>query len=316
MLLGNAIDLTFKNNSFFTPYMQKRALSSLALKYLDLNSINSWIDKYDNITVKDTVVGVIMAGNLPLVGFHDFISVMATGCKILIRLSSKDRFLMPALTDMLNETDHFWRGRIAYTTELPVNTDMIIATGADRTADYFNEVFRNTPRIIRGSRSSVAVLSGVETESDLEKLADDMFLYFGMGCRSVSMLLIPKGYDFGMLLAASKKFSFIAENKRYMASCVYNRAMAVMNGISYVDGGFFILKEGDELPPPAGVISYITYSSYNEIDNLMYRYSPRLQCVVNYLYDNRFIKFGESQSPSLDCYADNVNSLDFILKKS
>ena len=202
-LLNRAFEESFKINPLFTVDMQRVALSAVCNKFLNINCLKEWLLPYHKkIFKRDKKIGIVMAGNLPLVGFHDLLTVMASGCCANVKLSAKDRCLIPVLFEMLCEINPFWRKRVTFSEALPENIDLLMATGGEQTSVLMDSLYNQIPKITRTSRSSIAILNGYETVDELQNLADDIFLYYGMGCRSVSTLLVPQEYSFEPLLVA------------------------------------------------------------------------------------------------------------------
>jgi len=317
-LLSNAILNSFKNNDLFTPYMQRNALKTIALDFLAESQLSEWTYLYsDKIGESNSWVLVVMAGNLPLVGFHDLLAIMASGKKAIVKLSSKDKYLLPALMQILSKINVYWKGRVTFTETIEINPNILIATGGDQTAALFKSKFGNIPNLIRGAKMSVAILKGDESNQELELLGGDLFLYFGMGCRSVSTLLLPDGYDLGRLVPMFTLFSQItADSHTFNWAYRYQKALCLMKKEWFYDGGFFIFMKNAGFPPPISVIGIVYYSSLIEIDNFLNINEKLVQCVVNYKWNGSFIKPGQAQNPSIDNYADGVNSLEFLVKNN
>ncbi len=317
-VLTEAIARAFDSNNLFTPYMQERSLSAICDQFLDYGKLESWTFDYVSlIHESEREVLVVMAGNLPLVGFHDLLSVLASGKKAVVKLSSMDNVLLPALTKLLSQINRYWDSRISYIVGLPKHAGIVIATGNDSTAAFFGQSYPSAKKLIRGAKSSVAVLTGGENREDVSCLASDMFLYFGMGCRSVSTLLVPDWYDTTWLVKELGTFSSITEGSAsYRNSYKYQKALSLMKGDNFLDGGFFLLKHESAFPPPMGVVGVVPYSAKMGPGDVLEELDQSIQCVVNYPYKGEYIGLGESQQPRLDDYADGVNSLAFLLKNS
>lgn len=315
VLLTRAIEETSIINPLSTVIMQRHSLNAIASEFLERDKLENWTAAYaDKITEKYSSVGIIMAGNLPLVGFHDMLAALASGSIAAVKTSSKDPFLIRALVNILSDINDYWKRRIHFVDDPPDGVDILIATGSDSTAEYFNKQYGSTPKIIRGSRFSFAVLNGNEVEDDFRKLADDIFLYYGMGCRSVSTLFIPEGYDIADLALRLCKYAKLSDNKYYIDSYRYQKALAHLSGENYADGGSFIIRIGLRPPPPLSVISVFIYSNRGIIRQFIKDNQNSVQCSVNYSETDEGISFGEAQFPRIDDYADGVNSLEFILK--
>ena len=312
-LLDRAFEDSLRLNPLFTINMQHEALKIICKKFLNINCLHNWLTPYKELLFeRESTVGIVMAGNLPLVGFHDFLVTMASGSRAQIKLSGKDR-LLPALFEMLCEINPYWRARVAFTEHLPENIDLLIATGGEEASKFFKSEYDEIPKIVRSSRSSIAILKGDETIDELRRLSDDIFLYYGMGCRSVSTLLVPFGYTFELLIEAFKNKENAITSEDYLSAYRYQKALAAMNKSGYSDGGFYILREHSSFPPPMGVLNVLTYRNVDQINEFIDSNKLHLQCVVNRKFNNSNIEFGEAQYPSLDEYADGVNSLEFLL---
>ncbi len=313
-LLDRAFDLSLQYNPLFSTNMQKEALMAVSGKFLKSNILTDWLMPYkDNLLEKKHIVGIIMAGNLPVVGFHDFLVTLATGCRARIKLSGKDRFLFPVLFSMLCEINPYWKDRVEFTENLPDKPDLLIATGGDESAKIFESMYSKTPKIIRSSRSSIAILQGDETEEELQKLSKDIFLYYGMGCRSVSTLLVPENYSFGLLtdILGRSRSAMVSED--YLSAYKYQKTIAVMQNSWYLDGGFYILREYVSFPPPMGVIGVLRYRDIKEAEKFVISNKLHLQCLVGKKFRFADTELGETQYPSISDYADGLNSLEFIL---
>jgi len=307
--------LSMEANPMFTYQMQREALAAISEQMLREPLLTDWIEPYKHMAVqKEEITGIVMAGNLPLVGFHDFLSCAAAGFKTEIKLSGRDRFLLPALYEILCGINHFWKERVVFTDTLSERISRLIATGSDQTVRSIGGVYREIPRLLRGTRSSFAILDGGEESEQLSKLCDDMFLYFGMGCRSVSTLIVPHGFGFDLLLKSAQKYAHLGENKDFLSAYRYNKALLTMEEKEFVDGGFFLLQKGAPFPPPLSVTGVVEYTSVNEIEAFIKMNENRIQAMVSSASAEGFIPLGEAQSPMLNQYADNINTLDFLMK--
>ncbi|MDD2419077.1 MAG: acyl-CoA reductase [Bacteroidales bacterium] len=315
-VLQRVVEKTFKCNNLFTPQMQYESLRAIAEQYLDKHALKEWTFKYkDFIIESEQEVLVVMAGNLPLVGFHDLLTVLASGKRAVVKMSSSDNVLLPFIAQILVDIDTYWQNRIKFVEKLPVDPAVVIATGSDSTAHFFENLYPKARKLVRGSKSSIAVLKGSESEMDISLLSRDMFLYFGMGCRSVSSLLVPEGTDIGSLaqrLGTGSKI--LSGSQSYSNSYRYQKALSLMNGECVVDGGLFLIKINSAFPPPMSVVSVVEYKGKEGIDDFLLKNQDKIQCVVNHEYKDGFISFGNSQLPALEEYADGVNSLAFLLK--
>jgi hypothetical protein len=257
-------------------------------------------------------IAIVMAGNIPLVGFHDFLSVLISGHSALIKQSSNDKHLLPILAKYLQYLTNDFENKIIFCEEKLDGFDAVIATGSDNTARYFDHYFGKYPSIIRKSRNSVAILTGHETDEELAKLSDDIFTYFGLGCRSVSKIFVPVNYNFDPLFNAVFKHKDIINNAKYANNYDYNKAVYLMSLFDLLENGFLMLKEDPSYSSP---ISSLFYEKYEDLDKLKKQLTTdhdQIQCIVaNGFIDNE-VKFGETQKPKLTDYADGVNTLAFL----
>lgn len=283
---------------------------------LTKQNLEHWLKNYDLSVNNEKIVALIMAGNIPLVGFHDLLSVLITGNKALVKLSSSDQRLIPLLIDYLKFVEPFFEERVIFTKEKLGNYDAVIATGSNNTARYFEYYFSKKPNIIRKSRNSVAVLTGKETKAELTELAEDIFRYFGLGCRSVSKIFIPENYDVDEFFKAMFDYNEIINHNKYANNYDYNKAVYLMSEFKILDNGFLVLKEEKSYASP---IASVFYENYNDIDALRNKLNSekdKIQCIVSSGFMNGEIPFGQTQKPSLSDYADGVDTVQFLLKTS
>lgn len=295
-------------NSWFTPEFIDMATMNIAAKFLDKKNLEKLVTDYKltDINQKNMTIGVIMAGNIPLVGFHDFLCVFLSGHKIRIKASSKDNILIKHLTDKLAEWNTDINDWVAYE-EMLKGCDAYIATGSNNSSRYFEYYFSKYPHIIRRNRTSVAVLNGQETFEDLQLLADDVYSFFGLGCRNVTKLYLPAGYDFISLLDAFKKYNYLAEHHKYKNNYDYNLALHILNNKYYMTNGSVILSEDRSLFSPISQLNYEFFTDPDEaLKNL--QSSADLQCIIGH----GFIPFGQAQSPSVTDFADGIDTLQFL----
>lgn len=255
-----------------------------------------------------------MAGNIPLVGFHDFLAVLLTGNSVLAKLSSNDTVLLPFLTKYLISVEPSLERAIVFTEEMLSDYDRVIATGSNNTARYFSYYFGHKPHIIRKNRNSVGILTGNESEDQLKTLGEDIFRYFGLGCRSVSKVFVPEGYDFDTLFKAIFPFRSVLEHTKYTNNYDYNKAIYLMSEFKVLDNGFMMLKEDQNYASPIATLFYETYDSLETVQQRITRDQEHIQCVVAQGIIEGEINFGKTQKPSLTDYADGVDTVDFLLK--
>jgi hypothetical protein len=298
----------FEKNKWFTEEMVNLALKNIASQYLSDENLNKWVHHYhidNNIVAKK--VGIVMAGNIPLVGFHDFLSTFIAGHKSHIKLSEKDEILMKHVTDVLSE----WNPAIKDLVEiLPMlkDCDAYIATGSNNSSRYFEYYFGKYPSIIRKNKTSVAILTGDETEEELSLLADDVSIYFGLGCRNVTKIFVPEEYDFVPLLNAFRKYNYFSDHTKFRNNYDYNLALLIMNNKFYMTNDSIILVENENIFSPVSELHYSFYKD-GEMVKTGLNALDSIQCIVG----NGFIPFGQSQVPSLFEYADGVDTMHFLL---
>ncbi|MGJ5640976.1 acyl-CoA reductase [Formosa sp. S-31] len=278
------------------------------------NNINTWLEKYNFNTENPKTIAVIMAGNIPLVGFHDFLSVLISGHNALVKQSSNDKHLLPFLAKYLEYTAPEFKGRISFTDQKLEGFDAVIATGSDNTARYFEYYFKNKPAIIRKNRNSIAVLTGKESPEELEGLADDIFRYYGLGCRSVSKLYLPENYNFDAFFQAMYKWNHIIHDLKYANNYDYNKAVYLMSEFDMLENGFLMIKEDQNFSSPIATVFYQYYNDIVDLKSTLNEQKEKIQCVVSKGFTDNEIVFGDTQSPNLWDYADNVDTVDFLLK--
>lgn len=308
----NLILSASNSNAWFTATEVERAVNAL-LVMLNQEDLETW---FKGIEISETPkrVGLILAGNIPLVGFHDVLSVLATGNIALIKLSSADDQLMPALLKKLVEFEPLLSDKIVYVERLK-DFDAVIATGSNNTSRYFDFYFGKGPNIIRKNRNSVAVISGNETKEELRLLGHDIFDYFGLGCRSVSKLYIPEHYDIKNFFEPIEPFNDIINHFKYNNNYDYNKSIYLVNLKEHYDNGFLLLTKAEGLSSPLAVLYYETYTNIEELEDQLRSQAQAIQCVVSKAplrLDTAVLGFGQSQAPKLWDYADNVNTVDFL----
>jgi hypothetical protein len=303
-------------NGWFTKGFVYSALLALGESMRE-EKLRKWLAAYDFATEKTfqpKTVGVIMAGNLPAVGFHDFLSVLVSGHRILARLSSDDNKLLPAVAEVLMAIEPEFSKYISFTEGQMKGFDAVIATGSNNTSRYFEYYFGKYPNIIRKNRNGVAVLTGDETEEQLKAIAADVFLYYGMGCRNVAKLFVPQDYDFIPLLKGFEAWHQVNENHKYFNNYEYNKAIFLVNGRHHFDTGNMLVVEEENFASPVSVLHYEYYSDHEVLRNQLLVNHERIQCVISeadFLSD--LVPMGKSQSPELWDYADGVDTMAFLL---
>ncbi len=299
-----------ETNGWFTNDNVLHATENLS-KLLIKIDLNNWTSSYSLNDSKPKTIAIIMAGNIPLVGFHDFLSVLLSGHKVLVKQSSNDKQFLPLLAAYLEQVEPQFKGLIQFTEEKLTNFDATIATGSNNTARYFEYYFGKYPNIIRKNRNTVAVLTGDETLDDLTNLGEDIFRYFGLGCRSVSKLFVPKGYNFDQLFEAVYPFNEIINYTKYHNNYDYNKTVYLMSEFKLLENGFLMLKEDHNYSSPIATLFYEYYTDLNELEEKLKNDSEFIQCIVSNTLKNA-IPFGQTQQPSLTDYADGVDTLAFL----
>ena len=307
------IKLAQEHNGWFTSENIYFALDSWS-NLLNIKYINKWIEKYNFNIVKPKKIAIIMAGNIPLVGFHDFISVLISGHEVLIKQSSNDKHLLPFLTKYLEHVAPSFKRKITFTEDKLECFDAVIATGSDNTARYFEYYFKEAPSIIRRNRNSIAVLTGKETNEQLEALSDDIFRYYGLGCRNVSKLFVPTNYNFGPFFEAIYKWHPIIHQAKYANNYDYNKAVYLMSEFDMLENGFLMIKEDQSYASPIATVFYEYYDSEESLKEKLNNDKNKIQCVVSTGFIDSEIEFGQTQTPKLSDYADNVDTIAFLLK--
>jgi len=309
-ILGNALSIAENSNAWFTLENINKSILSFS-KMLNDADIDHWF-KTISFTSTPKKVGLILAGNIPMVGFHDILCVLATGNIALVKLSSSDDKLIKAVIDELMNIEPAFLNRIEYVERLK-DFDAVIATGSNNSSRYFDYYFSKVPNIIRKNRNSVAVLDGTESKEEIENLGNDIFDYFGLGCRNVSKIYFPKGYDIANFYEGIEKFLPVINHFKYQNNYDYNKSIYLVNAAKHFDNGFLLLKEDESLTSPLAVLYYEEYENIQDLDQKLNLQSANIQCIVTKanLNANTFA-FGESQHPKLWDYADNVNTVEFL----
>ena len=282
---------------------------------LEKENLRTWISKY-NIKNEISKVAIIMAGNFPLAGLHDLVCVILSGNQGIIKPASDDKILINFFVEFLHKKFPETKHLIKTTSDKLGDFDKVIATGSNNTFNYFEYYFRNKSTLLRKNRTSVAVISGNESQTDLELLSDDIFMYFGLGCRNVSKLFIPEGYDLNILKEKFKKYNHIVNHNKFYNNYNYQKIINTMNGELFIDGDYFLMKQSKEYAPPISVIYYDFYNEILEVQEAVKVNKNQIQCIVTNLQIENSIKFGEAQKPKLYQYADDIDTLDFLLTSS
>jgi hypothetical protein len=314
---------------FFTRSNIIRSLNSCAA-WLTEDNLTRWFYSYPSLCgdFSDKRVAVVMAGNIPFVGFHDILCVLMAGYRTVLKPSSNDSYLPQYLLKVLREASPEMAARIEITDDVLMSFDAVIATGSNNSARYFEEYFASVPHLIRRNRSSVAVLCGQESEEDLNGLHDDIFSYFGLGCRNISHVFLPDGYDVRHLAlhagSGSSSSSILKAHSAYFHNYKYARAMALMNGAAHIDTGFSLWVEDITLSAPVAVINYSFYNNLQQVEQCLFEHKDEIQCIAAGSFQSPFpcrdnalsalpiVPLGSTQSPSITDYADGVDTMLFL----
>jgi hypothetical protein len=299
-------------NPWFVPEFSKRAITAIADQFLDQSAYESWIGKYTTPS-KQKSVALILAGNLPLVGFHDVLCVLSSGHRAIVKCSDKDAVLLPWLIHLWSEFVPEISSNVTFT-ERMTGFDAAIATGSNNSGRYFEYYFRDYPHILRQNRNGVAVLDGRETLQELKLLASDIFLYFGMGCRSISKVYVPEGYDFGLWKEAIAEWAHLEDHHKYKNNLEYNHAIFIINSIPHINMGHLLLKEDEAIASRIGCVHYQYYHHDEALKKHLDQHREEIQCVIGHMRMDKgeHIDFGKSQMPALDQYADGVDTMSFL----
>ncbi|TDE06956.1 acyl-CoA reductase [Flavobacterium sandaracinum] len=306
------INLSQSHNGWYTTDNVYFSIQSWAEALTDEN-LTKWLSEYDLQNRKSKNIALILAGNIPLVGFHDFLSVLITGNTVLVKTSSNDQHLLPFLAKYIIAVQPELAQNITFVKGKLENFDAVIATGSNNTARYFEYYFKDKPSIIRKSRNSVAVLIGNETKEQLTALGEDIFRYFGLGCRNVSKLFVPKGYSFVPFFEAIFAYQDVIHYEKYANNYDYNKAVFLMSNFKLLDNGFLTLKEDQSHASPISSVFYEFYEDINELKTRLKSENELLQCIVADETIENSVAFGQTQNPRLWNYADNTDTISFLL---
>jgi len=298
------------HNRWFTKENIRYSSKQLIGNFLDVAKLKEWVSEYDLIGVDRKTVGLVLSGNIPFVGLHDLMCSYISGHKTLVKLSSKDKILMKHIIDSLYEIDSTVKNDIEYVERL-TDFDAVIATGSNNSARYFNAYFDKYPNIIRHNRNSVAVLTGSETDAELLALGDDMFRYFGLGCRNITKLFLPENYDIPAFIEILQEYSAYRDHHKFKNNYDYQLSIHLLNQIKHFDGGFFIFRENEFILSPISVFNYSYYTDIEMVKSELKEKTNEIQCIVG--KENGLIPFGSAQSPALNDYADNRDTMKFLV---
>lgn len=304
-----------RHNPWFTRENVTRSIQTLAAQ-LTSEALHAWLAPYPFQSTVDKKVGLVCAGNIPLVGFHDLLAILLAGFKVKLKLSSNDQVLYRRILTQLVEIEPEFSKQITEVNRLQ-DFDLVIATGSDNSSRYFDYYFGKFPHIIRKNRNSIAVLQGTETAAQLHALGDDIFSYFGLGCRNVSKLFIPRGYEIARFFEGIASYSSVFEHFKYANNYDFNKSIYLINGDVHFDNGFLLVKPSKLLASPLAVVYFEEYDKLENVKKRLKEDEDQVQCVVgnpelSVALDREIIPFGQSQFPALTDYADGVNTLTFL----
>lgn len=313
--MKEAIARAANKNPWFEERFVQYAVDAVVHEMLNAQQLNEWLSRYPLKPV-DKTIGLIFAGNLPLVGFHDFLCCYVAGCRMKIKLSSKDDELFLLVLKTLQEIDPSLQSKVELVDRLK-DFDAVIATGSNNTHRYFEYYFRDYPKVLRKNRNSVAILNGEETPEQLEQLADDIFLYFGFGCRNVSKLYVPVDYDFARLFPHFEKYKWLHQHTKYMNNYDYNRTLLLLNNTRHLSNDYLMITENASIPSPVSVLYYEHWHDERILQTQLKLNEEKIQCVVSQNPEQwklpSSVAFGQSQHPALWDYADGVDTVSFLL---
>lgn len=307
--LAALIDRAKMHNAWFTNDSIATAIRGLD-SFLEADRLRRWTEAYDLINVSSKTVAIVMAGNIPFVGFHDLLSVLISGHRAQIKLSSKDSILIPHLTSKLVEIEPRFSSCITFVEQLK-GFDSVIATGSDNSARYFDYYFAKYPHIIRKNRTSCAILTGTETTDELKALGGDIFTHFGLGCRNVSKVFVPEGYTFPKFFESIESYQPIIHHHKYHNNYDYQKSIMLVNSTSFLDNGFLMVTESERMVSPIAVIYYEAYSSIDSLKAKLSTVKDKTQCIVGKVTPAT-VSFGQTQHPELWDYADQIDTLKFL----
>jgi hypothetical protein len=308
----NQLKLAEVHNGWFTTENIRFSIQGW-VESLTLNNLETWLKPYTFNVTNPKLVAIIMAGNIPLVGFHDFLCVLISGHRVLVKQSSNDKQLLPFLAKYLEFVEPEFKGKISFTEYKIENFEAVIATGSNNTARYFEYYFKGKPSIIRNNRNSIAVLNGQETEDDLKNLSEDIFRYYGLGCRNVSKIFVPKNYNFDAFFNGMYHWHPIINKAKYANNYDYNKAVYLMSEFDMLENGFFIIKEDKSYASPIATVFYEYYDNENTLKERLDIDNSQIQCIVSNGFTQNEIAFGATQKPQLWDYADSIDSIEFLL---
>ncbi len=303
------IEKAKNENAWFSDYLIRNAMKAIDEQFLDMQVWVNFFENYPKNSITSKRIGLILSGNLPAVGMHDLLMTLAAGHQVVVKLSSQDQALMKLYIEAIKSIDSQF---IIESVDRLSAVDAVIATGSDFSSGYFSNYFAKIPHIIRKNRSSVAVLTGNENMADFEALADDIFTYYGLGCRNVSTIAVPTNFDLTPLFDVLTKVNWVLEHTKYSNNYQYHKTLLLLNQIPHFDLGNLIVTENEQLVSPVGVLHVHRYETENDLSAWLSQHTEKIQCVVG----SNLIPFGQAQMPALDDFADGVNTYEFLVNLS
>lgn len=307
----------YLHNKWFIEQNVNKSISAITNAFLNKSILKDWASKYNIIDeVKGKQVGIIMAGNIPLVGFHDLLSVFISGNQAKIKISSKDKPLMEYVIQQMISINPYVK-KYFDIVERITKMDAVIATGSNNSYRYFEYYFGKIPNIIRKNRNGTAVITGEETKDQLKALSHDILDYFGLGCRNISKIYVPKGYQFKKLIETLDEHQYLKDHSKYMNNYDYNLAIALLNKDKIFQGEVIFIKKDESYFSRIANLHYEEYDDIKEVKTRIKNDEELIQVVAtnngNILDFEREVKFGKTQEPAIDDYADGIDTLEFLV---
>lgn len=314
-VFSSLLETVHHQNPWFVTQFTNHMANAVCSEYLEKHKLEEFTAHYHLVTPVEKQVAIVMAGNVPLVGMHDFICCWLAGCNMQLKLSGKDDRLFTEVLKLLIELNPSTSQQVRVVNKIE-NFDAVIATGSDNTHRYFEYYFRNYPSILRKNRNAVAVLHGCESSDQLQALADDVLLYFGLGCRNVSKLMLPEGYKPESLFPHFEKYRWMYSHTRFMNNYDYQRTLLMLNHTPHLANEILMMRECEALTSPIATLHYAFYKNTDDCFAILNSLQEQIQCVVadeEHFVNRKVVGFGKAQSPSLFDYADGADTMQFLL---
>ena len=300
-----------QSNGWFDPQQVKSAIRSWSLA-LSRSNVERWLQNVSFTITSPKTIGLIVAGNIPLVGMHDLLCLWASPHHARIKCAAKDPLLLPWIVSELERISPSDQGRIQFVEGALKDYEAVIATGSNNSARYFESYFSKVPHLIRKNRNGIAILDGTETKEQLEALGDDILRYYGLGCRSVSKIYLPEGYNLDLVFGGLYPHRSVMEAQKYANNYDYNKAVYLMSEYKFLENGFFLLRESTDWAAPIACLNYTFYKHLDDVKEAIATHSNSIQCIVSHCDVATAFSFGLAQEPQLWDYADGVNTLSFL----